>query len=252
MTTRERIEKRLERRRQWAEKRREHAAALLERNAPFRGDIAFNTQPGHIPERARVIAREDRAIEHEKMAQHHESKADGLEHELETCIFSDDPDAVQELEAKAAALEAQRDRAKAINAAWKHEGSPAAADDEGWQRIAARIGPERLAEARGNLVLQPYHNRPFPAYVLTNLGARIRDAKQRVEAVQKRQARAAAAAEAPGGVIVTRHPAYNACVVTFAQKPAREVLDALKAAGYWWHGGSWQGPADRLPPGIQP
>lgn len=35
--------------------------------------------------------------------------------------------------------------------------------------------------------------------------------------------------------------------VTFAEKPERSVLDALKSAGFRWNGGSWHGRRDKLP-----
>lgn len=62
-TYRERREARAERLRGFAEKREATAAATFKSHEQYRGDHAFNTQPGHIPERARVIAREDRAHE---------------------------------------------------------------------------------------------------------------------------------------------------------------------------------------------
>ena len=52
----------------WAAPRRAKAGAREARNAPYRGDIAFNTQPGHIPERARAIARTEKAWEHSQKA----------------------------------------------------------------------------------------------------------------------------------------------------------------------------------------
>ncbi len=49
---------------EWGQKRVEEANATLNHiRDRYRGDFAFNTQPGHIPERARVIQREDRAFE---------------------------------------------------------------------------------------------------------------------------------------------------------------------------------------------
>lgn len=65
---------------EWAAKRREKAAALVAHNEIYTKDYAFNTQPGHIPERARVIAREDQAYEHVKVAKKFEAKAKALRH----------------------------------------------------------------------------------------------------------------------------------------------------------------------------
>jgi hypothetical protein len=58
-------------------------------------------------------------------------------------------------------------------------------------------------------------------------------------------------AEEAGGVAVRRHEEINWCVVTFAEKPERAILDGLRAAGYGWGGGSWQGYLDRLPASVE-
>ena len=42
----------------------------------------------------------------------------------------------------------------------------------------------------------------------------------------------------------------DSCRVTFAEKPERSIIDALKAAGFFWNGGSWHGRAAELPEGI--
>ena len=42
------------------------------------------------------------------------------------------------------------------------------------------------------------------------------------------------------------------CRVTFAEKPERAILDALRAAGYQWGGGHWSGKHDALPPEVKP
>src|SRR5438105_3195520 len=115
MTYRERQERRAERLREWAANRAAKAAATFAAGEQYRGDIAFATQPGHIPLRARVIAREDRAYESLRKAQSMENRADGIESQLATSIYSDDPDAVQQLRSRIADLEAERARIKAYN-----------------------------------------------------------------------------------------------------------------------------------------
>ena len=56
-----------------------------------------------------------------------------------------------------------------------------------------------------------------------------------------------AKAETAGGFLIRRNPDANWCTVIFAEKPSREILDALKAAGYGWGGGCWNGYLDKLP-----
>lgn len=78
----EAADKKADRYEEWADKRRQKAGALHARNEPFRGDIAFNTQPGYIPERARVIARTEKAWEHSSVA----ARFDGKAHSLRTGV----------------------------------------------------------------------------------------------------------------------------------------------------------------------
>jgi len=66
---------------EWAAKRETVANATIQTiSNRYRGDHAFNTQPGHIPERARVIRREDRAIGSLSMAEKFRAKAGRLRH----------------------------------------------------------------------------------------------------------------------------------------------------------------------------
>jgi len=196
MTRRERKERRAESRREWAEGREQKAAALERQNEPFRGDYAFNTQPGHIPERARANRRSERAFEHQKMAAHHRERAAGIEDQLDRTVFSDDEDAVERLEARIAEREAEREKRKAANAAWRKAGKPGLngtdEDRAGWEKVAAAIGAAWAANARRGLMHQgrsdsgtwvPYSwAKPFD---LTNLGASIRRDQKRLEELRQ-------------------------------------------------------------------
>ena len=122
MTYRERREARADRLREWAAKRETGAAAVFKQGEHFRGDNAFNTQPGHIPERARLIAREDRASQSLAKAHSMSARADSIDRAADRAIYMDDPDAVERLEEKIAKLEAERERKKAVNKeAGKHK-----------------------------------------------------------------------------------------------------------------------------------
>jgi hypothetical protein len=70
-----------------------------------------------------------------------------------------------------------------------------------------------------------------------------------LEVVKQRQERTAKAEESPAGVTIEQcREGYVR--VTFAEKPAREILDALRGAGFWWKHGSWAGKADSLPESV--
>jgi hypothetical protein len=239
MTRRERLERKIEKREEWAAGRREKSAALREIGKEYRHDWAFITQPGHIPARAAMNRRDDKAHEHDAMAAHHDSKAAGLAAQLDRSVFSDDADAVEQLEARIAEHEATRDRMKLVNKLY------AKGDAAGLAAIGLDLDAlkAKLAAAAG-----PYWgSKPHLPYELTNLGARIRADRERIEDIRRRKARAEQA-ESAGGVLIETQPDWQGwCRVTFAEKPDREVLDALKAAGYRWGSGHWAGEYEKLP-----
>jgi len=65
---------------EWAAKRKKKANAVLDGHKRYTSDITFNTQPGHIPLRARIIKQEDRAFESLQKAADMQAKADSLRH----------------------------------------------------------------------------------------------------------------------------------------------------------------------------
>lgn len=250
MTRRERMTARMERREEWAEKA--HAASDAAYAASHRAveGIPFG-QPvlvGHHSEghHRRALERSDkamsRACERSKMADRHESVADNLERALDKSIFSDDTDAPDALRARIAELEAKRARVVTLNKAIRREMKGGLT--EGWM---ARTGASE-AEQRAMLdnVQHGWDNSPlFPPYVTANLGGRISADRKRLEYLLARQERAARAEAAPSGVVVEGDGDYAR--VTFAEQPERAVLDALKAAGFMWSGGSWCGRRDAIP-----
>lgn len=121
MTYRERREARAERLRGWADKRTERASATLRADdaMPYAHDIAFLTQPGHIPERGRMNARSGRAHASLAKADEMSARADNIERAADRAIYSDDPDIRERLTARIAELEALRDQHKAENAAYR-------------------------------------------------------------------------------------------------------------------------------------
>lgn len=160
MTYRERREAKAARLEEWAQKRQEKAQALLAQDAHYRGDIAFNTQPGRIPERARVIARTERAFESMAKAGEMQARAFGIADQLDRSIYSDDPDAIERLQERIEALKAKRDEIKAANAAFrKTHKAELAALTSAYQRDQAM---------------------PHQGYSLTNLSADIRRNEQRL------------------------------------------------------------------------
>jgi hypothetical protein len=167
MTYRDRREARAERLQEWAGKREDRAAAVFREREQYRGDHAFNFQPGHIPERARLIAREDRAHESVTRAASMRSRADGIEGQLATSVYDDDPDAVEQLRARITRLEAERDAAKAANAAYRKEHkAELAAMDSAYER---------------NQVM------PYPGYHFQNLSGNLSRQRARLARLEREQ-----------------------------------------------------------------
>ena len=238
MTTRERKEAKIEKRLDWAQGRRDKAAALRTYTDRYHGDVAFNTQPGHIPERARVIGMIDRACEHVSMAATHESKAAGIQDQLDHSIYSDDEDAVGKIRERIAGLEAKRDKMKLVNALYKR------GDVAGLAVIVLDLDKIKAKLAAAG----PYWGgKPHLPYELTNLGGNIRRLQERIKTIEAAEHRTTIAEAAPGGVLIEGEAWVR---VTFAEKPERAILDALRAAGFRWGGGHWIGERVKLPHGI--
>lgn len=220
MTRRERLEAKLAKRREWAASREAKRDAAFQRAHDLVKDIPMG-QPilvGHHSERhhRRTIERSEAAgfagIEHSKMAERHRQKAGGLDMQLDA-IFSDDADALERLSEKVEELEAKRAQRVAENKAARKEGRPA----------------------------------PWPSYSLSNLSGNLRRYRLRIEDVKRRAKRAAQAEAAPGGVLIVGE---DYCNVTFAEKPERAIIEALKAAGFGWCGGCWGGYRSKLPAAV--
>lgn len=201
-TYRERRAARAERLRGWAETREQRAAEVFKAGEPYRGDTAFNTQPGHIPLRARVIAREDRAHESLQKARSMQSRASGIEAQMAGSIYRDDPDAIPALERRIAGLEAERDRIKAYNASARAGRPDTSLLDESQRASLASV--QRYA---------PYQSRggAMPAYALTNLSGNIKRNRDRLEQLRRqagnsrRKRPAAVKRSAPRGHAATPH-----------------------------------------------
>lgn len=187
MTRRERLARKAERLRGWAAKREERAAAVFKAGEPFRGDIAFNTQPGHIPERARINAREHRAFESMRKAEGMEGRAAGIERALDRSIFDDDPDAIEQLEARIAEQEAKAALHLAVNRAWRAAKGSAAAFVAALREISPD-GHQKIAEhVAQTMHLCPWLRQPLDT---TNLRAAIRRDRERLDRIRQERAKA--------------------------------------------------------------
>lgn len=245
MTRRERLERKIERRSEWAASATAKSDALATASHDMLSAIPFG-QPilvGHHSERRdrnyrnRAWNKMGQAVELSKKAEMHESKAANLEAALERTVFSDDENAVEAIEARIAAREAEREQMKVINRLYKK------ADAEGLKALG--VDYDALKEKLAALGAY-FGQAPHMPYELSNLGGRISADKKRLEAIKRQNARKDAAAATENGVTVTDH-GNDYTSVTFAEKPDYAIIRALKDAGFRWGAGSWFGQTANVP-----
>lgn len=243
MTYRERKEARLERRLDWAASRDAKAKAKFDGVRRIADAIPFG-QPilvGHHSEKharadqARIHNGMAAAVESQDMAAHHRSVAGNIEHQLDRSIYDDDLDAISQLEARIAAHEARRARMVLVNRLYKR------GDLAGLAALGLDLDTlkAKLAEAGAY-----WGKAPHLPYEMSNLSGRIGTDRKRIENIKARQDRAARAEAADGGVLIEGETWVR---VTFAEKPERSIIDALKAAGFSWGAGHWIGERAKLP-----
>lgn len=250
---RARLEAKMEKRTIWAGKAASRSKSRFARARSIGDAIPFG-QPilvGHHSEgRARADAQRihsnmSKAVEESHLAEHHEQRAAGIAAQLKRSVFSDDTNAIEALEARIAQRQAEVDRMKAINAAFKKgQGEPPARFAE---LVATGLMPQAEALKVAGTMASLRYDRPFPAYALTNLNANIRRDKERIAELKLRQERTETA-RAQGGVKLEGVGEYVR--LTFAEKPEREVLESLREAGFRWGGGSWVGERAKLPAAV--
>lgn len=138
-------------------------------------------------------------------------------------ISSDDPEAIEKLRVKVTALTEGRDRMKVLNALFRKQKT---LHDHDFQSPT-----ERDAVLRN---LRYHQDRPYPAYVLQNIGARIRDAERRIEALQARATFQAAEPEHVGESTIIQDVDDNRVLLTFPQRLSKEDYRTVRAFGFVW------------------
>lgn len=149
-------------------------------------------------------------------------------------ISSDDPQAVEKLEAKLAALEKNQEMMKAANAAIRMK-DPAKGDAK-----LAELGytPEDIAKLRA----PDFCGRiGYPAYALQNNNANIRRIRGRIAELKKRTENTPEGWEFDGGRVVV-NTAENRLQIIFDGKPDADIRTELKGEGFRWapSQGAWQ------------
>lgn len=241
------MERRAELRREWAAKRASKANAAFKAAHDLAEMIPFG-QPilvGHHSEKhARADAKRIEngmrsGVESQRMAVRHERKAATIESRLKRTIFSDDENAAENLQKRIADRERIVEGMKFVNKAHA-------------KFIKTGVMPEGVSDSEAEKIrnYKPAYSwepHPYPPYALTNLRNQIAADRKRLAMVEQMANRAAAASQSDSGVLIEGNEFVR---VTFAEKPAREILGELKAAGFRWSGGGWIGYREQLPESV--
>lgn len=135
--------------------------------------VGHHSERGHRAALRKQNRRYERARDEQDRADHWNHRAAIVEKDHN--IHREDPAARVKLEAKIAALEAERDRIKAYNASCRHSARDLSLlDDQQRENIesVARHQPSQMGKGGG-----------FPGYALSNLNGNLRRYKERLDAL---------------------------------------------------------------------
>lgn len=179
MTKRERKERNLQKRLEWADKREQKAkqeqkiSEDLVKNIPLGQPVltGHHSEKRHRKTLKRSRDHATKNVENLNMAKYHKDKAENIQYQLNNTIFSDDIDAIQRLKEKINGLEKQRKRMKEINKSLK-TGSK------------IELSDEEIKILKSNKKIWGEYK--FMSYELTNIGQRIRQTKKRLEKLERK------------------------------------------------------------------
>lgn len=259
MSRRERLERRADKREQWAGTRTAKAAAAFQRSRLDEETTGIPLgQPilvGHHSEgrHRRVIERAraalGHAVEHGRKAEEHASAASTIRARLDHSIFSDDADAIEALERRAAQHDAEAEQANAINRAWRKGFARGGIEAATAELVAMGLDAAHVSRLLRTMALCPWLKAPEST---THPRAAARRDRQRIEEIRRdassRQQRADDVATVDGPAISDR--AQGWAVVSFPAPPDRAIRRALRDAGWVFSAGGWHGRRDTLPPSV--
>jgi Domain of unknown function (DUF3560) len=184
MTYRDRRAARVERLREWAEKREQKATAQFAVVHQI-SDMIPMGQPILVSHHSEGRARRDQdrihngtraAIDHARTAERMNEKADNIEAAADHAIYSDDPDAIDRLQERIATLEGERESIKAYNRSCRAGARDVSLLDEAQLKALLIV-----------LKYSPYQtkNGAIPSYALTNLSGNISRLKKRLQGFER-------------------------------------------------------------------
>lgn len=153
-----------------------------------------------------------------------------------TAIYSDEDDAIEQLEAKAEKYRTYLENMKKKNAHYRKYGTM-----KGYEGIT----DERAAELDES-IKNSFYQVPFPTYELTSARQKIKAAEERAEKLKKLKTQAEQPTEngypEVEGVEVVENAEAMRIQLIFDGKPSDEIRSILKSRGFRWSPrfGAWQ------------
>jgi hypothetical protein len=145
-----------------------------------------------------------------------------------TTIYSDEDDALEQLEAKADKYRAYLEDMKKQNAHYRKHGTM-----KGYENITDEDAEKLDAEIKHS-----FYKVPFPAYELTSARQKIKAAEERAEQLKKLKAKAEQPTENDyphiDGVEVVENGEAMRIQLIFDGKPTEEIRTILKSHGFRW------------------
>ena len=235
----ERKQARIDRYREKAEKARQQSSQLSHESVSMLEHIPPG-QPilvGHHSERGhrKLLERSDRKMEQSIAAS---EKADYYEHkaaaaERNTAISSDDPAALEKLQAKLSRLQEKQTFMKTVNSYYrKHQTC----------RGCEGVSPELAAELDNSMVdAYSWVTAPYPSYALSNNNQEIHRIQERIKQLERNRDIGFQGWEFAGGKVVANAD-LNRLQVFFDEIPPAETRKELKSRGFHWarSEGAWQ------------
>lgn len=197
--------------------------------------VGHHSERGHRAALRKIDTNMAKGSEAYDKAKHYRSKALSAG---KAGVSSDDPEAISKLRSKLRKLEDRREGLKKANREYR------AAARKGADRMeACRAISDKELAVEGARLLATCHweNAPFPSYALSNIGAKIRTTKDRIEQLEKaeeaRRLDSIGLGEkpptAPGVEIEYDHDA-NRIFLFFPGKPEEVIRAACKNWGFRW------------------
>ncbi len=140
-------------------------------------------------------------------------------------IKSDDPQALEKLQAKLQKLEEAQAYMKAVNAYYRKNGTM-----QGFEGITAEQAAALERKATGGY---SWEKAPFYPYELSNNNAEIRRTRQRIEQLSQDRELGFVGWEFEGGEAVI-NTEKNRLQLMFEEKPSEEQRSTLKRNGFRW------------------